>query len=232
MNASLRIISWNIRKAVGLDWRRDPVRVLRVLKGLQPDIVLLQEADQRLHPRPPAIPLGMAREAGWTILDADPTTPSIGHHGNAILLAPGLEVTQFEAIGLPGLEPRGAVLAEVVGGHRALTVGALHFGLRRKDRLRQMHVVLEAAERIGAPTVLGGDLNEWRQESGFLSPSTPWREFAPGPSFHAAFPKLSLDRFIVSSALTVLAFGVADHEKAERASDHLPIWIEIDHADI
>ena len=37
----LRIGSWNIRKAVGLDWRRDPARVLRVLGRMNLDIVIV-----------------------------------------------------------------------------------------------------------------------------------------------------------------------------------------------
>ena len=49
---ALRIASYNIRKCVGLDRRRDPERVLGVIAGLGADIVALQEADRRLGARP------------------------------------------------------------------------------------------------------------------------------------------------------------------------------------
>jgi endonuclease/exonuclease/phosphatase family metal-dependent hydrolase len=223
----IRIASWNIRKAVGLDWRRDPQRILRVLDGLRADIVLLQEADKRLAPRYPALPLDLVREQGWTFLDADPAKPSIGHHGNAILLREGGRVTYFEALDLPGLEPRGAVVARVSGWGGEISVGALHLGLRRKDRLRQMRFVLEAAERVGPPAVLGGDLNEWRANLQLVPETSTWTEVAPGPSFHSNAPRFRLDRFAVTPEVTVLGSGVLSDGEARRASDHLPVWIEV-----
>ena len=51
----LKIASWNIRKCVGLDRRRDPVRVAGVIAGLEADAVALQEADHRLGRRPAAL---------------------------------------------------------------------------------------------------------------------------------------------------------------------------------
>ena len=44
----MRIVSYNIRKAVGLDRRRDPERILAILREVDADIVVLQEADRRL----------------------------------------------------------------------------------------------------------------------------------------------------------------------------------------
>jgi len=52
---SLRVASYNIRKAKGLDRRRDPGRILKVLNGLDADIITLQEADLRLGARPSAL---------------------------------------------------------------------------------------------------------------------------------------------------------------------------------
>ncbi|WP_300395908.1 endonuclease/exonuclease/phosphatase family protein [Henriciella sp.] len=223
----VRIVSWNIRKAVGLDWRRRPERVLRVLKRLEPDIVLLQESDKRLPPRPPALPLDLVRLSGWTAIDADPDTPSIGHHGNAILLGPGLKLKTLRALDLPGLEPRGAVLATVTRPGMSLTVGGLHLGLRRRDRLRQMAHVLDAAQQFSGPVVLGGDLNEWRKTKSLLPSGSHWTEIAPGPSFHASAPCFNLDRFVINATVTVSSHGVLSKHSAERASDHLLVWIDI-----
>ena len=225
---ALRIVSWNIRKAVGLDWRRKPERVLRVIERLEPDIVLLQESDKRLPPRPPALPLDLVRLSGWTSIDADPDTPSIGHHGNAILLRPYLQLKTLKALDLPGLEPRGAVLATVTGPGIRLSVGGLHLGLRRRDRLIQMAHVLDAAQEFSGPIILGGDLNEWHKTKGLLPPGSSWTEIAPGPSFHASAPHFKLDRFVIHGAVSVASHGVASKQSAERASDHLPIWIDVE----
>jgi endonuclease/exonuclease/phosphatase family metal-dependent hydrolase len=231
LKRTLRIGSWNIRKAVGLDWRRDPARILRVLYRMNLDIVVLQESDKRIAPRPPAVPPEMVKAAGWTYIDADPATPSIGHHGNAILLGPGFEMSHFDPLDLPGLEPRGAVIAQIMGHGAAFTIGALHLGLRRKDRLKQVGAVLEAANRFHGPAILGGDLNEWRMPGGLLPPSSSWTEIAPGPSFHAAAAKLRLDRFLIDGSVALQGCGVITADDAEEASDHLPVWIEIKLAD-
>ena len=52
----MRIVSYNIRKAVGLDRRRDPERILAILREVDADIVVLQEADRRLGRRSAALP--------------------------------------------------------------------------------------------------------------------------------------------------------------------------------
>lgn len=224
---ALRIGSWNIRKAVGLNWRRDPARILRVLGRMKLDIVILQEGDKRIPPRPPALPLEMVQQAGWKYIDADPATPSIGHHGNAILLGPGFVMSQFNSLDLPGLEPRGAVIAAIVGHGLTFTIGAMHLGLRRKDRLKQVEFALEAVGRFCGPAILGGDLNEWRNSGRLLPHSSSWTEIAPGPSFHTSSAWLKLDRFLVEGAVEVQGSGVVSARDSERASDHLPIWIEV-----
>jgi endonuclease/exonuclease/phosphatase family metal-dependent hydrolase len=45
-----------MRKAVGTDRRRDPARVLQVLKEVDADVIALQEADRRTGGRAAAVP--------------------------------------------------------------------------------------------------------------------------------------------------------------------------------
>jgi endonuclease/exonuclease/phosphatase family metal-dependent hydrolase len=45
-----------MRKAIGTDRRRDPGRILEVLKEIDADIVALQEADKRFGGRASAVP--------------------------------------------------------------------------------------------------------------------------------------------------------------------------------
>src|SRR3546814_9193432 len=58
----IRVASYNMRKGIGLDRRRDPGRVLSVLRELDADIVALQEADRRFGTRASAIPPHMFDE--------------------------------------------------------------------------------------------------------------------------------------------------------------------------
>ncbi|MEN8742954.1 MAG: endonuclease, partial [Phaeobacter gallaeciensis] len=66
---TLRLASYNIQKCVGLDLRRQPRRILNVLEDMGARIVLLQEADKRLPPRPAALPHFVLNEAGWQDVD-------------------------------------------------------------------------------------------------------------------------------------------------------------------
>lgn len=213
----MRIVSWNVRKAVGLDWRRDPARVLAVLEALEPDVVLLQEADKRLGRRPAALPPAMVARAGFRWVDPVPG-PSLGWHGNAVLLRGALRADAVRTLDLPGLEPRGAVAVRL---GEAWVCGA-HLGLRRRDRRRQMAALTAA---LPDRCVIGGDLNEWSRDPAVLCVADPWRMTVPGPSFHAARPVMALDRF-VSRGLRLHGARVAP---GRRASDHLPVLVEVDH---
>lgn len=54
---TIRVASYNIRKAVGLDWRRDTHRIADVLAEVDADVIALQEADKRLGARAGVLPL-------------------------------------------------------------------------------------------------------------------------------------------------------------------------------
>ena len=217
----MKLVSWNIRKAVGLDWRRDPARVVAVLEALAPDAVLLQEADKRLGPRPAAVPPALLERAGFHAVDAAPG-PSLGWHGNAVLLRGGLRAAEMRRIDLPGLEPRGA-LAVRVGG---LWLCGAHLGLRRRDRRAQAAALME---QVPAPAVIGGDFNEWSRAPGVLGVAAPWTMTVPGPSFHAARPVMALDRFL-SRGVRLHGAAVMPPKAARRASDHLPVRVVVDQA--
>ncbi|PRY93139.1 endonuclease/exonuclease/phosphatase family metal-dependent hydrolase [Hasllibacter halocynthiae] len=221
----MRIVSWNIRKAVGLDWRRSPARILSALDDLAPDVVLLQEADKRIAPRPAALPFRLieAHERLEWLRVAD-TEVSLGWHGNAILLREGLQAECLSRLTLPGLEPRGAVIARVGD----LLLAGCHLGLRRADRRRQVDVILREAERFGIERlVMGGDFNEWQMNPLLGTTYHALSDVTPGPTFHASRPMVALDHFVLGPDLRAKGSGVWGEAPANRASDHLPIWVDL-----
>lgn len=224
----MRLASYNIRKAVGLDWRRRPDRILHVLDEIGPDVAVLQEADKRLGQRPAAIPHVLLETHGrYLPLDPGPG-PSLGWHGNAILLAPGVRGEVLERLTLPGIEPRGALLArvEVEGGMAVLLVAA-HLGLNLGSRHRQMAAILAAAARHRLPMVLAGDLNE-RRIARLLDPlGGDLRAITPGATFHAARPVVALDHLILRGPVGAARCAVHHSALARVASDHLPIWADL-----
>jgi endonuclease/exonuclease/phosphatase family metal-dependent hydrolase len=248
--ATITVASYNMRKAIGTDRKRDPHRVLDVLHEIDADIVALQEADKRVGGRGSAVPheliddyglykpvqlgvrhkrrLEKVRQRTDKLLKLD--TRNIGWHGNAILVKRHIGVIDCEAIALPTLEPRGAVMAELLIGDQPLRVVGMHLDLSGLWRRRQMRSILEAiaARPQIMPTVLMGDTNEWRAEAGCLRDLDSNFQVAPtGASFHARHPVAALDRIIVHKDLRIEAAGVHMSDSARRASDHLPIWARL-----
>lgn len=220
----IRIASYNIRKAVGLDWRRDPMRVARVIADLKADVIALQEADKRLGPRPTALPPEAIRATGMHALEID-DGPGIGWHGNAILVRDGLSA-EAHGVHLPGLEPRGALLAEIGTPDGPLLFCATHLGLTRGARQRQLNrILLEIGDRL-PEAVIAGDMNEWSARSGF-EPLNGMKMIRPGASFHAARPVAALDRVVLGANWRCAASAVHRDPPARRASDHLPVTADI-----
>jgi len=248
----LTVASYNVRKAIGTDRRRDPQRVLDVLHEIDADIVALQEADKRFGGRGAAVPHELIDEHGLyrpvhfgvkhkRVLDRVPggkrvdallkiKTRNMGWHGNAILVKRHIGVIDCAALELPTFEPRGAVLAELLINDRPLRVVGMHLDLSGLWRRRQIQSILEAIDRRPQRmrTILMGDTNEWRDPAGSLKDFNGSYRIAPtGASFHARHPVAQLDRIIVDKDMNIEAAGVHMSATARRASDHLPIWARL-----
>ncbi len=247
---SITVASYNMRKAIGTDRRRNPQRILQVLKEVHADVVALQEADKRFGGRASAVPhelidshglykpvplgvrhkrpLEKARMHAERLLNVD--TRNIGWHGNALLVKREIGILDCQTLKLPTLEPRGAVMAELLlPGDRAVRVVGMHLDLSGLWRRRQMLAIFEAIARRPQkmPTILMGDTNEWRIAGGCLKELPSGFRIAPtGPSFHSRHPMAALDRIIVDG-VRIDAAGVHVSAAARRASDHLPIWARL-----
>jgi len=231
---SWRVASWNVHKCVGADGRFDPRRIARVLGELGADLVALQEVDKRLGRRTGLLDTQMLQaETGLELLPVSTLHDGHGWHGNALLLRPGLAaVERIRRLDLPGAEPRGALVVDLAprGGGR-LRVVAAHLGLLRRSRRQQVAALLAAiddGEAEAPPTLLMGDLNEWRSSP---SPRCSLRGLeglfghaARFPdSFPARLPVLALDR-ILGAPRGLVGPVTAHHSPLARvASDHLPL---------
>lgn len=225
----MRIASYNIRKAVGTDRRRNPTRVLQVIDSLDSDVVVLQEADTRFGTRKAVLPEGLiAEHTSLKTIAVSPDQHSMGWHGIAMLARPDFHVTAIEQLNLPGLEPRGAIIVDFETFELEFRVVGLHLGLLRPYRRRQLAHVLEfLKDRKQKPTVMAGDFNEWSDQKGLEHLTEDYDLHKAGPSFHSRFPKLALDRFAISKKNVLVEADVVRSTLASKASDHLPIRARI-----
>lgn len=223
----LRLASWNIRAGLGTDLRRDADRVLAGIAALRADVVALQEADFRLGARPSALPRDrIADVTGLEPLPIGRNAASLGWHGNALLARPGLHLCGLDRLDLPGIEPRGAVIADLEGPG-SLRVVAVHLGLLRAARRRQLDAIKLALQRHPPrPTVLMGDFNEHSRRVGLGRITTPFILLPTEATFPSRRPLLPLDRIAHSRDLELTPIAVP-RAKGVQASDHLPLLAEL-----
>lgn len=227
----LTFASYNIHKAVGTDGRRDPDRILTVLRELDADVIALQECDRRFGARESVIERAALDDTPWRALPVARRATSLGWHGNALLIRRTFEPIEAQAVALPMLEPRGAVRADfAVEGLRMRAVG-MHLdlsGLRRRDQIKAILSHLAGCGEA-CPAVLMGDFNQWGVRTGAMREfGAGWQPLVPGRSFPSGQPVAPLDRIVLSPDWRVLGSGVHHSALAARASDHLPVWATIE----
>lgn len=222
------IASYNVHKCVGADRRFDPERTSRVIHEIDADVIGLQEADTRFGERTGLLDLHrLERETGLIPVPVAGVAKAHGWHGNVVLFKQGT-VRDVHQINLPGLEPRGALIAELElarGG--SLRIIAAHLGLLHRSRAQQTRLIVDLMnDGSETPTILLGDLNEWRlgDRSSLNTFQSAFGPLPPAvPSFPSALPLLALDRIMANRRGMISAVEVHDSPLARIASDHLPI---------
>lgn len=122
------------------------------------------------------------------------------------------------------MEPRGAVKVRLDNG---LSVVATHLGLLRQSRRAQLSVLCDKTAD-DTHVVIAGDFNEWSPSKGFEPLSLRFTTHSPGRSFHARRPIAGLDRFSLTAGVRLHDAGVDQSALARIASDHLPIWSDVE----
>lgn len=221
---ALRVATWNVHGAVGLDRRCDPARVAQVVVELDADLVALQEV---WLPRGRTADLlaQLAEVTGARAVFA-PTFDKRGQaFGNALLTRLPLLHHDVVDLSIGRREPRNAIDARLdVGGER-LRVLATHFGLGPAERRPQAARLVECVRADATPCVVLGDFNSWRA----MGPLAALEEGdrAP-PTFPSALPIAALDRILAHPASLVRERRVHASHTARVASDHRPLLATID----
>jgi endonuclease/exonuclease/phosphatase family metal-dependent hydrolase len=216
VSGTLRVVSWNVRSL-----RDDAAGVAALLRELDPDVALLQEA-----PRLPGSRWANRRLAQRSGLRA--AAGGAAAAGNLLLVARRTTVVEAYAVRMPrrrGLHRRGLVLGVVGRDGARLAVAGTHLDLDAAARL-------DSARRVRAalpdtyPLVLGADVNE--------EPGGPaWAALADGlvdaaadcgPTFPLREPRRRIDVLLVDRRLQVAAVQVP---RPGPVTDHLPLVVDL-----
>jgi endonuclease/exonuclease/phosphatase family metal-dependent hydrolase len=245
----LRVVTYNIHRAIGVDRRFHPQRVADILLHLNADVVMLQEVDEGV-PRSRELDLAkeLATATGYPhYAVGHNVTLRKGRYGNATLSRfPILRERNID-LTIGRRKRRGCqhtrIAVEEPGRRRPhrLEVFNVHLGLSARERHQQLQLLSRSGELTRVPRgvacIVAGDFNDWRSllvrgmvdELGFSSASGPDGERLRSiPTFPAFFPQGALDRIYYRGALELLWVSRSRHDLAQIASDHLPLIADLE----
>jgi len=244
----LRVLSYNIHRAIGVDRRFRPERIASIIEYYNPDIAMLQEVDEGA---PRSRELDLARELAKALgfehfAIGHNVRLRKGRYGNATLSRWPIRRERNIDLTIGFLRRRGCQHTRIAiktpsGATRRLEVFNLHLGLSARERERQVSLLGRSREfaalPFGVATLVAGDTNDWRsllrplfvEMLGFRSATggndARERAIATFPSF---FPQGSLDRVYYRGPLRLVAARQCRLALSRVASDHLPVIVDFD----
>ncbi|HEY9422954.1 MAG TPA: endonuclease/exonuclease/phosphatase family protein [Thermoanaerobaculia bacterium] len=239
----LRVITYNIHRAIGVDRRFRPERIAAILRHYDADLVLLQEVDEGA---PRSRELNLAKElaemAGYPYFALGHNVSlKRGWYGNATLSRfPILRERNIDLSIRESWIRRGCQHTTLdTNGSGPLEVFNLHLGLSARERNKQVELLTRSQEFSsalnGLPVLVGGDFNDWRSlllpvftnGLGFSCATErkrgPYRCIPTYPSFS---PQGGLDRLYHRGPMQLVSVHACRMQVARVASDHLPIVAE------
>ena len=237
-----RVLTYNIHRAIGVDRKFQPERIVAILRHYDADILLLQEVDRgvpRSNHMDLALYLERQLEYGYRAVGMNVFLKK-GQYGNATLSRFPIGRQRNIDLTIGDAKRRGAQHAriEVRNGTASLPVDVfnVHLGLTARLRRQQVAHLLGSADLNelphAAPCIVGGDMNDWH---GMLK-----RRFFESAGFHCAtnrrsdsrwalktFPSFApasgLDKIFYRGRLRLVNVQSSRMKLARIASDHLPV---------
>jgi endonuclease/exonuclease/phosphatase family metal-dependent hydrolase len=244
---TLRVLSYNIHKGFNSGNFKFVLREVRdTIQNVQADLVLLQEVlgHHRRHEKniknwPTSSQFEFLADKIWPhYAYGKNAVYNSGHHGNAILSK--YPFTFWENIDISGnrLEKRGLLHGIIkVPGHGELHVICLHLALFeawRKNQIDQLCERIRSHVPEGAPLVVAGDFNDWRQRAHEqLSESLGLTEVfleangSHARSFPSWLPILKLDR-VYCRSLAIKEAICLTAGPWKKLSDHAALCVDLE----
>lgn len=192
----LRVLSYNIHHGEGVDRKLDLERIARMILSVEPDLVALQEVDQKSkRTRTVDQPSELARLTKMKLVFGANIKLQGGHYGNAVLSR--FPIVHHKNHLLPRVdasEQRGVIEAAIAipKSKDPLLLLATHLDHRKGDRerLASAKVINDlVAKHTDQPALLLGDLNDTPESKTLTQLKTKWI-----PANEKPLPTVPVDR--------------------------------------
>jgi endonuclease/exonuclease/phosphatase family metal-dependent hydrolase len=230
----VRIATYNIHRARGMDRRTMPARIATVIREMNADVVALQEV---IGAGPAgagqAEEIGAAVGMGWVMH----SVRHLRNHqfGNVVLSRFPIVHHGHYDLSWRTCEERACQRADLdIGEDRLLHIYNVHLGTavleRRYQAARLAGFVHD--HRIRGPKVILGDFNEWMKGLATKTLSSLFKSIDIAEhlkrrrTYPGIFPLLHLDHIYYEGDVTVRSMELVRTRTALMASDHLPLVAE------
>jgi endonuclease/exonuclease/phosphatase family metal-dependent hydrolase len=223
----LRVVTYNIHRSRGMDWKVRPDRIVQVLEEIQPDIVALQEvvADQIDY---------LAEKFARPFVFGNNDKLRGRDYGNLTISQYPIVYSKNFDLSFRSREKRGCLRTDLaMPDGRLLHLFHVHLGTSFFER-RHQAIRLVSREVIHNPELTGprlvlGDFNEWtrglvtRLLSANLETGNIHEHLRRRKSYPGVLPFLHLDYVYFDPILRLKSLSLHRTPRALMASDHLPL---------
>lgn len=227
-NSSLRMMTYNIHNAIGMDEKVDIARVAEVILRSAPDVVAVQEIDSVTERSGKVDVLGeLGKKTGMHALFAPAIEFQGGKYGIGILSKQAPR--SWKQIALPGREEaRTLLLAEFDEYYFA----CVHLSLTDEDRDASVGLIKEVLSQTDKPVFLAGDWNMEADSPEFekmekvfdvLNDTAVYT--CPAPLPEACIDYVAVAKQCIQNASVEVLKKEVIAEKV--ASDHRPVVVEV-----
>jgi len=227
----LRVLTYNIQFGRGVDRAIDLDRIAAAIRPFDPDVLALQEVDiDRVRSGGRDQARYLADQLGLTLEFATAIEHGTERCGNATLTR--LPILRTRQVRLPRRtptsEPRCALMTRLGWNDTEIDLVNTHLtdAVGSAERQTQVEELLHA---LGADhTIVCGDLNCTPWSRPFRTLARQLRPIASPLSWPAPMPVIPLDHIFIRGDLHVVRSGLWRGPGVRRASDHVPVFAELE----
>jgi endonuclease/exonuclease/phosphatase family metal-dependent hydrolase len=232
--STLRIATYNIHRCRGLDGRTRPERIAAVLRGIDADVVALQEVvGAGPHGGGHAEEIGAALGMGWVMA---PARLMRGHQfGNAVLSRFPISQHIEHDLSWKTCEARRLQRVDVALDACTLHIYNVHLGtaiLERRHQAERLATIV-SDRHVPGPKLVLGDFNEWMRGlvttllSAKLNSVDLRNYLRRRRTYPGLFPVLHLDHIYYAGLVEIVGIELPRTRLSLVASDHLPLVADV-----